>query len=304
MASSPPRQGGIETGLIDARYEFREVYHRSEHNELRRVKDMLTEESYMLKRDFRKRNCPLDIESEIYQTAQHPGQLKGFAKTYFDGSYGGHRAIIMDLLTQTMEEGRLENGGQLSLIQVCTVGLSVICILERLHDMDFIHRDIQPSNIMTGFPSTADLLDIHLIDFSKAAIYRRRLQGKCVHISKESQEPVPSSLVFGSRRSNLLIPVSRKDDLESLLYTLVYLAKGTLPWIRNDGSPATENVEIMADIKRSTKASALVDGLPSVFEDFRAYIWRLRFKHTPNYQRLKILFVDAVDHELEEANAL
>lgn len=53
---------------------------------------------------------------------------------------------------------------------------------------------------------------------------------------------------------------SRRDDLESLIYTLIYLIKGNLPW------KSTINREFFDEIlnkKINTKISDLCQGLPS-----------------------------------------
>lgn len=298
MANFLNDEGPLEEGLVAERYEFRQVYHSGEQYEVRRVKDRITEESYILKRDFRTNPCPLDTESEVYQAAQAAGQPKGFAKIYYDGLYNGNRVLVMDLLARNLETERINEMGTISVFQTFSVGVAMIKILEKLHSMDFIHRNIDPTNIMIGRPSQEDYFDIHLIDFPNAIKYRRLQGEKYIHFPKSAQHPIPLSLIFGSRRGNRGQQISRKDDLESLVYTLVYLARGTLPWIDDDGTPITQDPVEMAELKHNTKADALLDNLPDVFYQFRAYVWRLQFIHTPNYQRMRAMFTGGLVHLL------
>lgn len=51
------------------------------------------------------------------------------------------------------------------------------------------------------------------------------------HIIQEMKEQFNGTLRFCSRLANSKSNISRKDDLESWLYSIIYLINGQLPWM-------------------------------------------------------------------------
>jgi hypothetical protein len=81
------------------------------------------------------------------------------------------------------------------------------------------------------------------------------------------------------------IGLSRRDDLESLAYMLIYLLNG-LPWQGIKGDSKKKHAEVL-QMKVSTSPRVLCDGLPAEFEDFLNYARSLEFSQKPNYQYLR-----------------
>lgn len=67
----------------------------------------------------------------------------------------------------------------------------------------------------------------HLIDFGLSKKY---LDSNGNHVKLKFGKDITGTLRYCSRRTHLGQEQSRRDDLESLGYTLIYLAKGVLPW--------------------------------------------------------------------------
>jgi hypothetical protein len=82
------------------------------------------------------------------------------------------------------------------------------------------------------------------------------------------------------------IRLTRRDDLESLAYVLIYLMHGSLPWQSTTGKSTTE----LLDIRTAITPSTLCEGLPAEFEVFLSYARSLEFKQKPDYQYLRGLF--------------
>ena len=80
------------------------------------------------------------------------------------------------------------------------------------------------------------------------------------------------------------IRLTRRDDLESLAYVLIYLMQGSLPW-----QSRKSTTEIL-DMRMAITPSALCEGLPAEFEIFLDYARSLEFKQKPDYQYLRGLF--------------
>jgi hypothetical protein len=91
------------------------------------------------------------------------------------------------------------------------------------------------------------------------------------------------------------IRLTRRDDLESLAYVLIYLMHGSLPWQSSTGKSTTE----FLDIRMAITPSTLCEGLPTEFEVFLNYACSLEFKQKPDYQYLRSLFscLCELDHD-------
>jgi hypothetical protein len=82
------------------------------------------------------------------------------------------------------------------------------------------------------------------------------------------------------------IRLTRRDDLESLAYVLIYLIHGSLPWQSTTRKSTTE----LLDMRMAITPSTLCEGLPAEFEVFLNYARSLEFKQKPDYQYLRDLF--------------
>jgi hypothetical protein len=82
------------------------------------------------------------------------------------------------------------------------------------------------------------------------------------------------------------IRLTRRDDLESLAYVLIYLMRGSLPWQNAAGISVTE----LLDMRMAITPSTLCEGLPAEFEVLLNYARSLEFKQKPDYQYLRGLF--------------
>ena len=79
---------------------------------------------------------------------------------------------------------------------------------------------------------------------------------------------------------------SRRDDLESLLYILIYLKDGKLSWQNAKGSTKKEKYENIYQAKRSISNRELSAGWPEPFYLFCRNIRSLKFKDAPDYTYL------------------
>lgn len=98
--------------------------------------------------------------------------------------------------------------------------------IARLHAKNFVHRDIKPENFLMGLGKKSHI--VHMIDFGLAKRYR---DGKThQHIPYKENKNLTGTARYASVNAHLGIEQSRRDDLESIGYVLVYLANGNLPW--------------------------------------------------------------------------
>ena len=101
----------------------------------------------------------------------------------------------------------------------------MISRLEILHQKGYVHRDIKPENFTIGRDKFASL--IYLIDFGLSKSFKD-INGH--HIVYREEKGLIGTPRYASISSHLGIEQSRRDDLESLGYVLIYFLKGSLPW--------------------------------------------------------------------------
>lgn len=169
--------------------------------------------------------------------------------------------------------------------------LKQISRLEHIHSRNFIHRDIKPDNILTGIGNEQDT--IFLIDFSIAQRYRN--PSSRIHIPMQENLPLVGTPAFTSVNSHLGLQLSRRDDIESLTFTLVFLYYGSLPWLTPDGK--SPPLPIISDRKQQFLADQDTSARDTPIE--LAIILRharsLTFTQKPEYGYLCTALENAVD---------
>lgn len=96
---------------------------------------------------------------------------------------------------------------------------------------------------------------------------------------------------------------SRRDDLESLAYVLIYLLRGSLPWygggsaINNTKRSKTRQLKFTRIAKVDSHTNLICDSLPREFAIFLDYARALQYDETPDYNYLRSLFSDLLGRE-------
>lgn len=83
---------------------------------------------------------------------------------------------------------------------------------------------------------------------------------------------------------------SRRDDLESLGYVLMYFNRGSLPWQGLKANTKRQKYERISERKISTTLEELCRGFPAEFIAYLVYCRELRFDEDPDYVYLRSLF--------------
>ena len=150
----------------------------------------------------------------------------------------------------------------------------------------FIHRDIKAGNFLIGRGKNQHM--IYMIDFGLANRYidPNTLQ----HISYRSGKKLSGTARYASINTHLGMEQSRRDDLESLGYLMIYLLNGSLPWQTVVADNKEERVKKIGDIKFSTSLQSLCKELPEQIPAYLDYCRELQFTETPNYAKLHKLF--------------
>jgi hypothetical protein len=84
------------------------------------------------------------------------------------------------------------------------------------------------------------------------------------HLPEETKERFSGSLRFSSRTANSNLSIGRKDELESWLYSLIFLLQGELPWMHIASKTIKDaNDEVL--LLKNNRKTELLAGLPPPF---------------------------------------
>jgi casein kinase 1 alpha len=150
----------------------------------------------------------------------------GIPHIRYYGQERNYNVLVMDLLGPSLEDLFNFCGRQFTLKTVLMLVDQMIGRLEFLHMKNFIHRDIKPDNFLMGIGRHCNKL--FLIDFGLAKKYRDFRSR--LHIPYREDKNLTGTARYASVNAHLGIEQSRRDDMESLGYVLMYFNRGTLPW--------------------------------------------------------------------------
>ncbi|XP_044340330.1 casein kinase I isoform X1 [Triticum aestivum] len=248
-------------------------------------------------------------ESKLYRVLQGG---TGISNVKWFGVEGDYNVLVMDVLGPSLEDLFSFCNRKLSLKTVLMLADQMINRVEFIHSKSFLHRDIKPDNFLMGLGKRAN--QVYMIDFGLAKKYRDTSTHQ--HIPYRENKNLTGTARYASVSTHLGIEQSRRDDMESLGYVLMYFLRGrlvmqlqfvlflchlvcsnsppvtSLPWQGLKAGTKKQKYEKISERKIATSIEALCRGYPSEFQSFFHYCRSLRFEDSPDYQYLKRLFRD------------
>ena len=206
--------------------------------------------------------------------------LKGVPKLFWAGTQNKIDVMVISLLGNDLIS-YLKNFKKFSLKTVVMLADQLLNILETIHSKGVVHGDLKPGNILMGVGDKHD--QCFIVDFGISKVYR---YSNGTHIPYRTKKPFIGTRIYASISVHNGIETSRKDDLESLIYVLVFLHKGNLPWQKLNMSES-ENKKKVGEMKMKLASEEICKDMPEEFVKFLNYVKNLSFKQNPDYSYLK-----------------
>jgi len=205
--------------------------------------------------------------------------------------------LVLDLLGPSLESLFNYCDRKFSLKTVLMLADMLVTRIEYMHYKNVVHRDVKPENFVFGVQFEGNEKEriakdaLYVIDFGLSIVYRTSTYA---HIAMETGKKLIGTVRYSSLNTHNGISQSRRDDLESLAYMLIYFMKGELPWQNLKDTPREAKYRKIGALKMSIPVETLCEGLDESFGKFLRYTRELRYDQMPDYFHIKEIFSSAM----------
>ena len=180
--------------------------------------NIITKENVAIKIDDLDDKIMLKNEAKIYNLLSN---IEGIPKMRIFGKHNKYNYLIMDLLGNNLQyfkkyELSKIKTEDLKLLKILDISIQMFKRIKDIHTIGIIHRDIKPENFVFG-KNNENIL--YLIDFGMSKLCIKNEQ----HILMQENRILIGTINFSSINTNSGITPSRRDDLESIIYTKDYI---------------------------------------------------------------------------------
>jgi len=194
--------------------------------------------------------------------------------------------MVMDMLGPSLWDVWNSSGQSMTSEMVACIAVESLSILEKMHSRGYVHGDVKPENFLLGQPSTLQEKKLFLVDLGLATKWRESSSGQ--HVDYDQRPDMFRGTVrYASAHAHLGRTASRRDDLESLAYTLIFLHRGRLPW---QGYQGDNKSFLVCKKKMSTSPEVMCSLCPVPLKKFLEVVVNMKFDEEPNYSKLISLF--------------
>jgi serine/threonine protein kinase len=187
--------------------------------------------------------------------------------------------MVINLLGNSLQD-LMNKMKRFSLTLILKIGIKIVNILKIIHEKGLVHRDIKPDNFLFDVKQFDKL---YLIDFGLCKPY---LDKNGEHNNLKKTTSLIGSKNYASINAHECNELSRRDDLESLCYMLLYFYYGFLPW----SDIFDEHL-----ILNSKKTILHKNIAPKIILDLLRYVLSMKYDEKPSY----CLIIDNFKNEIE-----
>ncbi|KAG1870465.1 kinase-like domain-containing protein [Suillus tomentosus] len=247
---------------VDGRFRLEDILGSGSYAVVYRAQNFLNDDLVAIKLEPLTSH-PSSVERE-YHILKRLEDGVGIPRAIWFGRESTYHVLALELLGPSLHDLFKAHDRKFNLHTVVNLGEQLLSRLEHIHSYNYIHGDIKPQNVLLGLGDLSQTLFV--VDFG------RHLTG---------------TPAFASINNHLGLEPGRRDDLESLLYMLIYFIRGTLPWLTSSHEKLSSS-DIL-ERKVDTTIAVLCDGVPSEFANLLVYSRSLSFSEDPDYDYLRSL---------------
>ena len=167
------------------------------------------------------------------------------------------------------------------------IGIDIFTNLKILHDLGFAHRDLKPNNLVFGnlsYENNKWKDQIGIIDFGHSKVLLDEY-GQ-IQYSKQCKSCIGNKY-FASNDVLMGNDFTKKDDIISVIYILIYFHLGTLPWYKKkDGTKLTKEEIIIA--RENINFKDIFKGYPEKLIDIFTEIIKQPKEAEPQYEHILV----------------
>ena len=267
------------TALIGKKYILLDLIGSGSFGSIYQGENVRTQEKVAIKVEPIKNETKLlKNEATFYQ---YLSNKQGIPEVKWYGKDNLNYYMVLNLLGESLETIK-EQKGTFSLKTTLQIGINVLDLLRTIHEAGLIHRDIKPDNFLLSLSDTNK--KINIIDFGLCKSYLNNEK----HIEMKQTSSLIGTPTYASINAHNFMELSRRDDLESLGYMLIYFYLGELEWQKID-STNHDLIKIMkTNVIHSTE-------IPPILIEYIKFVRTIDFEEKPYYHTIFELFKNEID---------
>jgi len=180
--------------------------------------------------------------------------------------------MVISLLGDSINS-HIEHNGKMNLDIVLSIGIKMLDIIKFIHDKGLIHRDIKPDNFLFGLDTNGNINieRVYLIDFGFCKSYKT-IDGE--HNDNTQLTKIIGTPNYISINVHNLHQPSRRDDIESTIYIMIYMLLGYLDWEKERSEESI--IKMKENIQNNPN-------IPDILKQYLSYIRCLKYGEEPIY---------------------
>ena len=249
-------------------------------------------EYYAMKFESRSEGQNL-LETEATIMSYLKGPNIPFIKTF--GNNNEYNILVMQLMGKSLED-IINIRQKFSVKTTAMLGYQMITVLKFIHDRHIIHRDMKPDNFVMGYDDKNARL--YLLDFGLAKKYRS--SKTLIQYPYIKKKKLTGTARYASIHALEEMEQSRRDDLESAGYVMMYFLRGSLPWQGLRIKTKEDRYKKILEKKKETTSDELCKNFPEEFKYYIDYTKNLGYSENPDYEKLKKNFIILIREKMCE----
>ena len=246
--------------------------------------DSIKEEEVAIKIE-RKKERKSHLKNEL-KILKQMNDITVVPQVKYFGETSNYNYIVMDLLGKTMgtycRSNNIISSNSPSDWSLIKLGVHMLHCIQCVHSRGIIHRDIKPDNFLFSLDNSK----LYIVDFGLSIPYLD--VNKC-HVHASANDNIVGSVDYISYYIHEGISASRRDDLISMVYVMIYISNKQLPWQLIEYTSMEERVCKIYQHKYSISPNMLCQGVPDMLVTILVYCYNLNYVDVPDYDYIRFL---------------